>query len=271
MLGCVLLPVFAWLFLQPSEVFRLTGEAWANGSWHALWTGHLLHYGGEHFVWDALMFVSFAVLLWKEERWSLWIWMLIAAPVISVGVFLVHPALSEYRGLSALDTMLYVRYFLGGLTALKGGQRFCFALLPLVALATKIIFELITGSALFVGGMGEGVVPLPSAHLAGAMIGLLWFGWRRFLVKRVPRDESSGKIAFWSPACVVRRRFSGRSFPCSRRTNARAERSEGRAAPRCGCVSPDSSSRFVPVRASSYDPIPTPSLKQRTKIRNNGM
>jgi hypothetical protein len=134
-----------------------------------------MHYGFEHFIWDALMFVSFALLLWKEERWRLWLWVLVAAPVIALIVFAVHPALTEYRGLSALDTMLFVRYFLGSGVVLRSWQRWWFAVLPLVGLAAKIIFEFLSGSALFVGELGPGVVPLPSAHLAGAFIGFIWF------------------------------------------------------------------------------------------------
>ena len=175
-LACALLPLMAWFCLQPIEGLRLTGAAWADGSWHTLWTGHLMHYGGEHFIWDALMFVSFALLLWEEERWRLWMWLLIAAPIISLAVFTLHPALSEYRGLSALDTMLFVRYFLGSLMALRAWQRWCFAVLPLLGLATKIGFEFVAGGSLFVGDMGPGVAPLPSAHLVGALLGMLWFG-----------------------------------------------------------------------------------------------
>lgn len=173
-LFCVLLPLLAWFCLQPMEGVHLTKAAWTNGSWHTLWTGHLMHYGIEHFVWDALMFISFALLLWKETRWRLWAWLFVAAPLISLAVFTLHPELSEYRGLSALDTMLFTRYCLGSLRVLDGWQRWCFAVLPLIALAAKIAFEFTAGSTLFVGDMGPGVVPLPSAHVAGALMGLLW-------------------------------------------------------------------------------------------------
>lgn len=174
-LACVVLPLLAWFCLQPLGGLYLSDAAWAEGAWHTLWTGHLMHYGIEHFAWDALMFTSLALLLWREERWRLWAWVLIAAPVISLTVFTMHPALSEYRGLSALDTMLFVRYCLGSLFLLSGWQRWCFAVLPVVGLAAKITLEFLFGSTFFVGDMGPGVVPLPSAHLAGALLGLMWF------------------------------------------------------------------------------------------------
>lgn len=174
-LSCVLLPLLAWFCWQPPGGLYLTKAAWAEGAWHTLWTGHLMHYGIEHFSWDALMFVTFALLLWREEGWRLWKWLLIAAPLISLAVFTMHPALTEYRGLSALDTMLFVRYCLGSLFVLRGWQRCFFGLLPLAALTAKITLEFVFGGTLFVGDMGPGVVPLPSAHLAGAVLGLLWF------------------------------------------------------------------------------------------------
>ena len=168
------LPLVAWFVLQGQPALRLTEDAWAAGCWYRLWTGHLLHYGFEHFAWDGLMFVVFAGLLWKEERWRLWLWLFGTAPLISLAVFWVHPSLSEYRGLSALDTMLFLRYFMGSLCVLSGWQRWVFAVLPLLGLIAKIVFEYQSGVALFVGDLGPGVVPLPSAHLVGALLGLLW-------------------------------------------------------------------------------------------------
>lgn len=47
--------------------------------------------------------------------------------------------------------------------------------MPLLALSAKICYELSTGGALFVSNLGEGVVLLPSAHLAGLATGVLWF------------------------------------------------------------------------------------------------
>lgn len=174
---CLVLPLLGWFYLQALPGFRLTDTAWVDGAWHTLWTGHLLHYGLEHFAWDAIMFSSFALLLWKDEGWRLWCWMALAAPIISLAVFAWHLELGEYRGLSALDTMLFVRYCLGSIRRLAGWQLWCGALLPLLALTVKISYEFYFGRCWFVSDMGPGVVPLPSAHLVGALIGILWFGW----------------------------------------------------------------------------------------------
>jgi rhomboid family GlyGly-CTERM serine protease len=171
---CLLLPVIGLLVLQGMPASALTVDAIASGRWLTLWSGHLLHYTMDHFMWDALMFVVFTCLLWPKERWGMWLWLVVAAPVISILVFLVEPGLQEYRGLSALDTMLYVRFCIGLLRSASKWDRWLFGALPVFGLTLKIGYEWMTEQALFVTDLGAGVVPLPSAHLAGLVLGLLW-------------------------------------------------------------------------------------------------
>lgn len=173
-LSCVLLPLLSWSILQPQEWAMLTTASIAEGRLYTLWTGHLLHFMQEHFVWDALMFICFAVLLWREQGWRLWAWLLLAAPFISIAVFWLDPQLTEYRGLSALDTMLFVRFCLGIGLQSKGWDRVLFGWLPLIGLSAKIVFECVSGNAYFVSDLGPGVVPLPSAHLLGLLFGVIW-------------------------------------------------------------------------------------------------
>lgn len=179
---CVLLPALSWLGLQSSDDARLTTESWLAGDWHTLWTGHLLHYTPEHFVWDALMFVCFALLLNKEEGWRMWAWLFCAAPFISLTVFTVNPQLTEYRGLSALDTMLFTRFCLGYAVSSRGVDRWLFGVLPIGGLVAKIGYELSAGSAFFVSDLGPGVEPLPSAHIAGLICGGIWYISRRLRI-----------------------------------------------------------------------------------------
>ena len=120
------------------------------------------------------MFVMFSCLLWPMERWRMWLWLVVAAPIISIFVFSVEPTLQEYRGLSALDTMLCVRFFVELLRSDARWERWLFGALPLFGLSLKIGYEFMTSQALFVSDLGVGVVPLPSAHLAGLLFGLLW-------------------------------------------------------------------------------------------------
>lgn len=176
-LGCslsLLVPLLGLLVLQPFPSSELTDVALSSGHWWTLWSGHLLHYTMDHFIWDALMFAVFACLLWPVERWRMWLWLGLAPPIISVFVFWVEPGLQEYRGLSALDTMLCVRFFVGFLGSDSRWEHWLLGALPLFGLALKIGYEWFAGQTLFVSDLGAGVVPLASAHFAGLVLGLLW-------------------------------------------------------------------------------------------------
>lgn len=171
---CLVLPFFGLLVLQQMPGSELTGMALSSGHWWTLWSGHLLHYTMDHFIWDAVMFVVFSSLLWPVERWRMWLWLVLAAPIISIFVFSVEPGLREYRGLSALDTMLCVRFFCGFLRSDTNWERWLLGALPLFGLSLKIGYEWMFGQTLFVSDLGEGIVPLVSAHFAGLVIGLVW-------------------------------------------------------------------------------------------------
>lgn len=175
---CLLLPFIGLWIFQGQAFASLTRATFIDGVSYQLWTGHCLHYTFEHFAWDALMFVVFAALLWREEGWRMFGWLALGAPLISIVVFRLDSHLMEYRGLSALDSMLFIRYCLGSIVNTKSWDRWFFGVLPFVALSAKIGYELCSGSALFVSDLGEGVVPLPSAHLAGMAIGVFWALWR---------------------------------------------------------------------------------------------
>ena len=171
---CVLLPLFAYLCWQDVDYLRLSPESLAEGAWHSLWSAHFLHFTWEHFLWDAVMFTILSLVLWREEGWRLWGWLMLSAPVISILLFAYDPHLAEYRGLSALDSLLYARVCWGLYMDSTKCARYLFGLLPLLGFLGKVLFELLTGTTLFVSDLGPGVVPLPMAHLLGFLGGSLW-------------------------------------------------------------------------------------------------
>lgn len=173
-LSCLLIPALAFFCLHLMDGLRLTAESFHDGAFYQLWTGHLLHFTFDHFMWDALMFASLALLLWREETWRLWIWLFLAAPLISLALFYFDSGLTEYRGLSALDSVLYARVCWGLCQGNVSWQRWVFGVLPLAGFFGKIVFELITGTTVFVSDLGLGVEPLPLAHLFGFVLGSLW-------------------------------------------------------------------------------------------------
>jgi hypothetical protein len=171
---CLLLPLLSFACLQNMDAFRLTVESFNHGAWYQLWTGHLLHFTVDHFLWDAVMFAFLTLLLWREEEWHLWAWLFGAAPLISILLFFFDSGLTEYRGLSALDSVLYARVCWGLCWGHVRWQSWVFGILPLAGFFGKIVFELITGTTLFVSDLGLGVEPLPLAHLFGFVLGTFW-------------------------------------------------------------------------------------------------
>jgi hypothetical protein len=95
------------------------------------------------------------------------------ASVISLAVWTVLPQMQYYRGLSGLDAALYM---LAGVSLLREGQcgsplrRSVLFMLLLGALGAKVGYETLYGRTIFVRNMG-GFVPVPIAHLAGALVG----------------------------------------------------------------------------------------------------
>jgi hypothetical protein len=84
--------------------------------------------------------------------------------------------LQTYRGLSGLDSALYVTAAVNARTTLWSQQQRPWAVAAFVsiaALGAKVAYELTTGQTLFVDAASEGFVPVPLAHAAGAIAGLL--------------------------------------------------------------------------------------------------
>ena len=82
-------------------------EAIAQGQlWRPI-TCHLVHFGLEHFAWDAAVFVLLAVLCWRLG-WKRCLASLAAATLaIPAVLWILQPELPSYRGLSGLDSALY--------------------------------------------------------------------------------------------------------------------------------------------------------------------
>ncbi len=126
------------------------------------WTGHLSHWSTGHLLWDLVVFVLLgAVVELRHGRAAL-------AAVIAAGVALggaagalVHPDLTAYRGLSAVDTALFA--FL--LASARSPW--------LALLALKLAVEAWLGGPLFASDMGPGVSLAIGAHLGGAVAGVL--------------------------------------------------------------------------------------------------
>ena len=177
--GAIIIFVFPALAeaLQFDRAAIMTGEIWR------LITGHWTHWTLEHAFWDILMFTVLAGFLERYGQGRMLACALVSAAAISAGVWLRLDQMLLYRGLSGVDSALFT---LAAAVVLEravrrgNGRLAAASLICLVAFTGKVIFELMTGAALFVDGSAADFAPVPLAHVIGGVIGLT-FAWREIL------------------------------------------------------------------------------------------
>jgi len=97
------------------------------------------------------------------------------------------PAMSSYRGLSGIDSALFVLLVAGVLKERlqdKSYPAMLVAGFTLLLLAGKILFEMVTGDTLFVSSTDAGFVPVPLAHAIGGICGLFFVCFNRKWITR---------------------------------------------------------------------------------------
>jgi rhomboid family GlyGly-CTERM serine protease len=165
----------SWTLSSGSDALQsrcaLTEDALGRLELWRLWTGHLVHFGAAHLRGDLLAFLLWAALLETESRAVLWRVLLGVAPLLSLAIVLGHPTLAEYRGLSGLDCSLVVALIL--LRGVASSKMRGLGWLCLGCFGAKCAYELVSGRAVLAPDLGHGVELLPSAHLLGAVGGLL--------------------------------------------------------------------------------------------------
>lgn len=154
-------------WLQYDRLAIAAGECWR------LWSGHWTHVSGEHLFWDVLMFVVLGSLCELEHRGRCIASVIGATILIPVVLWFGMPGLSIYRGLSGIDSALFVllatTHWRREYQAHHWGWVMVLSAVC-VLFGAKVVYEAMTGSALFVNDLG--MTPVPLAHLIGALVGL---------------------------------------------------------------------------------------------------
>lgn len=156
--------------LLPGHMLELQrgGEPWR------VITCHFTHWTHEQLAWDGLVFAALGVACARRNRQSFHATLLAGMICVPLGVMAFAPAISTYRGLSGIDSALFALLLVTEMCRRPVGNSF-WKSAPLYVCAAaffgKIAFETITGAAVFVQDMGPGVVPVPVAHMIGALIG----------------------------------------------------------------------------------------------------
>lgn len=173
-IGVSLLAILVHLISSSQSALELDFSLVSRGQWWRILTGHLTHFDAQHLFWDLLMFAGLAAACERMRPRQIALVLPLMAAGISLAVRLFCPEISLYRGLSGIDTGLFV-WFAGMRIqrAVDDGNRVGIAIwsAPCVGLIGKLIYESTTCQTLFVDSAQ--FTPLVEAHLAGVVIGIL--------------------------------------------------------------------------------------------------
>lgn len=172
-----LLAAGASILAPAADVLELHRDHVAAGEWWRIVTGHFVHFGQNHFVWDLAVFLLLGGLIesgnrehTNTPRMLLFAVVGVSALAISFAVLFFQPQVVRYRGLSGIDSALFgalaCSLALRALALRKPGLSWI-CLVSLGGFLAKSIYELCTHEALFVATSPEFFEPVPLAHLVG--------------------------------------------------------------------------------------------------------
>lgn len=169
--------VLAW---APDDVLALLAfdrQAIFNGELWRLWTAHVVHFSLQHALVNALVY--FLVSTVAQQAYGarhVGVALALGAPVISLALLLVAPALLHYRGASAVGTMIAL-WAGASLWATSPSSKTVLALLFFIFVA-KIAADA-SGADVELSGLPAQVRVAWQAHVLGAMAGGLIVFYRR--------------------------------------------------------------------------------------------
>ncbi|MBE2216358.1 MAG: rhombosortase [Opitutaceae bacterium] len=201
------LTLAAWLMPGASAALQFDRTAIAHGSWWQLLSGHFTHWTPSHLGWDLAAFALLGTILERRSRAGLVTTLAAGAIAISAAVWTLAPELATYRGLSGIDSALFVAC-VSLLVAEAARERrpasAAWILLGAIAFVAKTVVESMTTTTFFVAPDAS-FVPVPLAHAAGAAAGLLCALTRQRLTRaaaltrvRSIRRRSMETAAPWS-------------------------------------------------------------------------
>ncbi len=146
----------------------LSGQIWR------IWTCHLVHWSFDHLAWDVLTLLALGLICEVIDRLRFATTLAISATLIPPVLAMTNPTM-VYGGLSGLDIACFT-LLVTTVTKQAYQRRDRLMVLAgitfLMGLVAKILFELFTGSTIFVQS-ADVFVALPLAHMIGAASGFL--------------------------------------------------------------------------------------------------
>ncbi len=169
-LAIMILPAWAEA-LQYDRAAIADGELWRLVTWH------FAHWSWDHLLWDAAAFagLTFCACRLRLRLRHYATCLAAAALLISATTWVMQPGFTHCRGLSGLDAALFGLVI--GSMALQSWREHrpghvALMVGAMLLLLAKCLFELTFGTTLFVDSTAAQMVPMPLAHLVGALTGL---------------------------------------------------------------------------------------------------
>ncbi|MEE8388518.1 MAG: rhombosortase [Acidiferrobacterales bacterium] len=158
-----------------------------SGQWWRLVSGHWVHFSLAHLVYNTLALAIAGYFIETRLHGRMLFLCLTSAVTTGLSVYWLAPGLMFYGGLSGIVNTTVAYLCLSAFFIIQSRRRWLFVVL-LVLLLAKLIAEWITGASLFLHDLGRGVTPVPLAHVAGALTGLLF----ATAVHKTARAEQTG-------------------------------------------------------------------------------
>ena len=182
------------------EWLQYDRAAIAGGELWRIMTGHLIHASWNHLLWDAAALVVLGAICEREQRRSFVACLAASAIALSLCLWTTMPDLAIYRGLSGIDSAVFV--FLAVVLlrqSLAAGQKWWSAgiVTVLCGFGLKVAFEYATGRTLFVDSGAAAMTPVPLVHLVGGMIGAIAAGFPALADIARPRQLAMHWHSLW--------------------------------------------------------------------------
>lgn len=153
-----------------SAALAFEREALLAEQWWRLWSGHLVHFGWQHALADALpLFAGAAFLEGRAGTRRLVLHLFPAALLVSLCLLLLVPGMREYRGASALATMLAGA---AGIVLWRQEARWRPAILACAGIFGTWTLAQALGAGASLAGLPAGVNVAWQAHLLGVLCAL---------------------------------------------------------------------------------------------------
>jgi rhomboid family GlyGly-CTERM serine protease len=175
------------------QVLQFDRNAIRNGEHWRLVTGHFTHWTFDQFFWDTVTFAFLASMCVFRSQKRFLAAVGISTLLISATVWICHPEILFYRGLSGIDSALFVLLAVSILKESLAERDWLYLALGCgltAAFIGKTAFELVTGSTIFVDS--EAVNTLCLAHVVGAIVGVAVGAGGRTQANSMQPDQVAG-------------------------------------------------------------------------------